>query len=275
MDQNDNLLGAFLKDRRARLDPADFGLPLTRRRTPGLRREEVAQLAHVSATWYTWLEQGRGGAPSADVLDRLARAFALNQAEREHLFLLAQERPPKAHRPEIAGVTPQLQRILDSFIDAPAIVKSPEWTVLAWNKAASVVLVDYAGLPPSERNVLRMLFLSGRRAHLPDWAAVARLVLGTVRRDVMRAGTTDETRALIDELTQKSAEFRTMWGENDVLAYGVGVKHLSHPVVGPLALEVSTFAVDGRPDLSLAVFNPATVADREKVHKLVSSPPER
>ena len=92
---NDNRLGTYLKDRRAKLDPAAFGLPLERRRTPGLRREEVAQRANVSATWYTWLEQGRGGAPSADVLDRIARALMLTDVEREHLFLLGLGRPPE------------------------------------------------------------------------------------------------------------------------------------------------------------------------------------
>src|SRR3984893_13776968 len=99
---NDNLLGTYLKDRRAKLDPATFGFPLTRRRTPGLRREEVAQRANVSATWYTWLEQGRGGAPSADVLDRIGRALLLTDGEREPLFLLGLGRPPEAryHAPE-------------------------------------------------------------------------------------------------------------------------------------------------------------------------------
>src|SRR5260370_35164629 len=106
----DNQFGSYLKDRRARLDPASFGFSATRRRTPGLRREEVAQRANVSATWYTWLEQGRGGAPSADVLDRIARAMMLTDVEREHLFLLGLGRPPEAryHAPE--GISPRLQR---------------------------------------------------------------------------------------------------------------------------------------------------------------------
>ena len=107
---NDNRLGTYLKDRRAKLDPAAFGLPLQRRRTPGLRREEVAQRAHVSATWYTWLEQGRGGAPSADVLDRIARALMLTDVEREHLFLIALGRPPEVRYQASEGVTPRLQR---------------------------------------------------------------------------------------------------------------------------------------------------------------------
>src|SRR5476651_259215 len=110
-----NSLGTFLKDRRARLDPAAFGFALARRRTPGLRREEVAQRANVSATWYTWLEQGRGGAPSADVLGRIARALMLTEVEREHLFLLALGRPPEVRYQATEGVTPRLQRVLDAL----------------------------------------------------------------------------------------------------------------------------------------------------------------
>ena len=135
----DNPLGTYLKDRRAKLDPAAFGFSLNRRRTPGLRREEVAQRANVSATWYTWLEQGRGGAPSADVLDRIARAMMLTDVEREHIFLLGLGRPPEVryHAPE--GVTPRLQRVLDSLEVSPAFVKTPTWDVVAWNRAATVV----------------------------------------------------------------------------------------------------------------------------------------
>src|SRR6201996_5170732 len=112
---NENPLGSYLKDRRAKLDPASFGLPLTRRRTPGLRREEVAQCANVSAPWYTWLEQGRGGAPSADVLDRISRALMLTTIEREHLFLLGLGRTPEVRYQKSDGVTPRLQRVLDAL----------------------------------------------------------------------------------------------------------------------------------------------------------------
>src|SRR6185436_15675513 len=117
---NGNPLGAYLKDRRARLDPLALGFTSTRRRTPGLRREEVAQRANVSATWYTWLEQGRGGAPSPDALERISRALLLTNVEREHLFLLALGRPPQVHYQVTDGVTPRLQRVLDSFEFSPA-----------------------------------------------------------------------------------------------------------------------------------------------------------
>src|SRR5215475_6956530 len=110
-----NDLGTYLKDRRTRLDPASFGFSLSRRRTPGLRREEVAQRANLSATWYTWLEQGRGGAPSANVLDRIARALLLTEIEREHLFMLGLGRPPEPRYQAAEGVSPRLQRVLDSL----------------------------------------------------------------------------------------------------------------------------------------------------------------
>src|SRR5579863_4603258 len=118
----ENLLGAYLRDRRTRLDPAAFGFSVGRRRTPGLRREEVAQRSNISPTWYTWLEQGRGGAPSADVLNRIARGLMLTDIEREHLFLLGLGRPPEARYRRTAGVTPRLQRVLDALELSPAIV---------------------------------------------------------------------------------------------------------------------------------------------------------
>jgi transcriptional regulator with XRE-family HTH domain len=126
---NENLLGTYLKDRRARLDPAAFGFPSERRRTTGLRREEVAQRANISATWYTWLEQGRGGAPSADVLSRIARALMLTDVEREHLFLLGLGRPPEVRYQRSEGVTPRLQRVLDALEPSPALIRTAIWTL--------------------------------------------------------------------------------------------------------------------------------------------------
>src|ERR1700744_528650 len=128
---NENPLGTYLRDRRTKLDPATFGIALTRRRTPGLRREEVAQRANVSATWYTWLEQGRGGAPSADVLNRIARALLMTEGEREHLFLLAHGRAPEVRYQSVEGVTPRLQRVLDALALSPALVKTSLWDVVA------------------------------------------------------------------------------------------------------------------------------------------------
>jgi transcriptional regulator with XRE-family HTH domain len=269
---DDNSLGTYLKDRRAKLDPAAFGLPLSRRRTPGLRREEVAQRANVSSTWYTWLEQGRGGAPSADVLDRIARALMLTDVEREHLFLLGLGRPPEVRFHKSEGVTPRLQRVLDALELSPAIVKTPTWDVVAWNRAATVVLTDYSAIPPGQRNILRLVFRDSRvRAAQPDWESVARFVVAAFRADVARAGAAADIKALVDELCQISPEFESMWRDNDVRAYGEGSKQLRHPVAGLIAMEFSAFAVDGRPDLGMIVYNPATAADADKIRLLLKS----
>src|SRR5690242_19574556 len=162
----ENQLGLYLKSRREQLDPASFGFSATRRRTPGLRREEVAQRANVSATWYAWLEQGRGGAPSAEVLDRLARALALNPVEREHLYMLAQQRPPQVRYRPSAVVAPRLQRLIDMLEVSPAQIRTATWDVVAWNRAAAAVLTDFSVMPSEERNILRLIF-SKARSRMP------------------------------------------------------------------------------------------------------------
>lgn len=269
---NDHLLGPYLKDRRTRLDPAAFGLSGTRRRTPGLRREEVAQRANISATWYTWLEQGRGGAPSPDVLDRIARALMLTDVEREHLFLLGLGRPPEVRYQSPGGVTPRLQRVLDALEFSPALVKTTTWDVVAWNRAAAAVLTDYGSLPPERRNILRMIFCDPRvRAAQFDWEEVARFVVAVFRADAARAGAAAQVEPLIDELCRLSPEFAAMWRDNDVRSYGEGVKHLRHPILGPVALEYSAFAVDGRPDLAMLVYNPATPSVADRIRSLIGS----
>ena len=270
----DHLLGAYLRDRRAKLDPAAFGLPLTRRRTPGLRREEVAQRAHLSATWYTWLEQGRGGAPSADVLDRIARALMLTEVEREHMYLLALGRPPEVRFQPAAGVTPRLQRLLDSLEVSPALVTTATWDVLAWNRAAAAVLTDYRTLAVGQRNILRLMFADpGVRARQTDWPSVARFVVAAFRVDTARAGATQAADALVDELSSRSPEFAAIWADNDVTAHGEGAKTLRHPVAGLIAMEYSSFAVDGRPDLGMMVYTPTTPADAARVRGLIDALP--
>jgi transcriptional regulator with XRE-family HTH domain len=268
----ENRLGTYLKDRRVKLDPAALGFPAERRRTPGLRREEVAQRANISPTWYTSLEQGRGGAPSADVLDRIARALMLTDVEREHLFLLGLGRPPEARYRKSEGVTPRLQRVLDALDPCPALIRTAIWDVVAWNRASSVMLIDYGSLPPDQRNILRYIFLDPRaRSAQYDWESVARFALGSFRVDAARAGATAEVESLVEDLCRLSPEFRAMWRENDVRGvHGEAVKHIRHPALGPLAFEYSAFAVDGRPDLAMVVYNPATPEDAERIQSLLT-----
>ncbi len=275
---HESTLGAYLKGLRAKLDPALCGLPRERRRTSGLRREEVARRANISAAWYTGLEQGRGGAASADVLDRIARALMLTDVEREHLFLIGLRQPLGVRYRGNEGASPWLQRILDRLEPCPAFVRTANWDVIAWNRPASLVLTDYGARLPNDRNILRSLFLDPRvRAAQCDWQSVARLVVGAFRVDAARARAEAEMEPLVDELCRLSPEFKALWRDNDVRSFGEGVKRLRHPTLGPLALEYSAFAVEGRPDLRMVVFNPATPADTGKVLSVLegTAPVER
>lgn len=271
--QDDNLLGNYLRERRQRLDAAKLGYTLLRRRTPGLRREEVAVRACVSTTWYTWLEQGRGGAPSEEVLERLARALELSAAERDHLFLLAQNRLPGVTWQAGVDVSPSLQRVLDSMENTPALVKTAEWQVVAWNRAATKVFVDYAELPPAQRNILLMMFRNEEmKKRLPDWHKVSRGMVANFRADVARTGASEHVRALVEELCEMSDTFRQLWQSQEVSQHGEGVKQLWLPDEGVLEMEYSTFAVEGKPGLSLVVFNPRQQHDRECVARLMARP---
>jgi transcriptional regulator with XRE-family HTH domain len=269
---NDNALGTFLRDRRMRLDPATFGFQPGRRRTPGLRREEVAQRANISPTWYTWLEQGRGGAPSSHVLDRIAVGLMLTEPERDHLHVLAFGHPPGPHYRQHESITPRLQRVLDAMPFSPAIIRTATWDVVAWNKAATVILTDYARLPRDRRNILRMIFSDERvRAAQDDWRNVARYVVGAFRADAARAGAGMEIRQLVDELSASSPEFKAMWDDNEIAAAREGIKRLHHSHLGAIELEFSSFAVEGRPDLNMMVYNPANAEIMAQFRTLIAN----
>jgi transcriptional regulator with XRE-family HTH domain len=231
----------------------------------------VATRANVSVAWYTWLEQGRGGPPSNEVLERLARALELDAAGREMLFLLAQQRPPPLNPGVSSAVTPALQRVLDGMHTNPAIVKTPAWDVVAWNAAAAAVLTDYAALPVRERNVLRLLFGNkSARGPQENWEESARLAVGVFRIDVARVGGDPEAAALAAELQETSPEFRRLYAENEVSNFWGGVKHFRHPMAGVLTLEYSAFAVNGAEGLNMVVFSPVTEGDERAIAALVS-----
>lgn len=271
MSDSENILGTFLRDRRMRLDPATFGFQVRRRRTPGLRREEVAQRSNISPTWYTWLEQGRGGAPSAHVLDRIASGLMLTEPERDHLHILAFGHPPEARYRQPEGITPRLQRVLDAMAFSPAIIRTATWDVVAWNGAATVILTDYSKLPKDRRNILRMMFSDERvRAAQDDWQSVARYVVAAFRADATRAGAGAEIQQLVDELSASSPEFKALWEDNEIAGFRDGIKRLHHPVLGPIELEFSNFAVEGRSDLNMMVYSPANPEVMEQFRSLIS-----
>ncbi len=256
----------FLRDRRARVTPA--ATPGSRRRTPGLRREEVAARAQVSVTWYTWLEQGRGGLPSVDVLERLACALELDAAGREMLFLLAQHRPPPIRQVLPSVVEPPLQRVLDS-LTTPAYVTTPTWTIVAWNRAAVAVFGDYGAMPMRERNAMRRIFMPGSTLVMPEHERDRRLAVAAFRVDVARAGDSLEATELIAELTASSADFRRYWSENDLRVHGVTHKLIVRPGVGELLLESSAFSVEGSEHLRMVIYLPANEASARGVAQLL------
>jgi hypothetical protein len=197
----------------------------------------------------------------------------LTEVEREHVFLLALGRPPGIRHKPAEDVTPRLQRVLDSLQFSPAYVKTSTWDVVAWNRAAAAVLTDYGTLAPEQRNILRLIFCDPRvRAKQADWEGIARFVVAAFRADAARAGAAKKAEALVDDLCRSSPEFEAMWRENDVRStYGGSAKRLRHPVAGLITLEYSAFAVDGRPDLDLVIYNPATPADAERISSLIGA----
>ena len=247
----------FVRHRRRLTRPEDVGLPSgPRRRTPGLRREEVAQLAGVGLTWYTWFEQGRDISVSADFLERLSRAFDLTPAERTHLFALAQHRPPPIVPAPPPEVSPALRAVLMSLPN-PAYVKTTRWDVLAWNPAAAEIFGDFAARDIPERNLMRLVFQAPAfRELMVDWEGDARRTLAKFRLDHARANGDPAFAALVADLVAGSPEFRRWWAGHDVLSVGEGVKSIRHPRLGRRDYDHAALAVESTPDLRLIVYVP-------------------
>jgi transcriptional regulator with XRE-family HTH domain len=266
-------LGDFLRTRRARLVPEDVGLPRgSRRRAPGLRRAEVAQLAGVSVDWYTWLEQGRPITVSTQVLESLVQALHLNAQEREHLYFLAHQQPPPERVMEPETVSPTLQRFLDQQELSPAFVTGRRWDTIAWNEAARVVFGDFGQLTRHERNAIWRMFTSRtQRQLLVDWEGNARRLLAQFRATCGRYPADPRLTELIHDLMLVSSEFRDWWPDHEVLGSPEGQKTLNHPLVGYLMFEHLTFQVFDAPDLKVNVYIPLDEADTPaKLSQLLS-----
>jgi transcriptional regulator with XRE-family HTH domain len=262
-------LAQFLRSRRARIHPADVGLPQgTRRRALGLRREEVAHLADVGVSWYTWLEQGRDIHVSEPLLERLARALCLTPTERAHLFALAHGRP--AARPSIAPtvVSDVLKRVLDAH-PFPAFASTLRCDVLAWNRPAALLYGDFGKRPVESRNGLWWLFTDGR-PHMLACEAATRLTVARFRLDAARAADRSEFDTLAAALARESPEFARLWSEYDVVETTEGSKEIVHPELGVIELEhvaLSHFEPDGR-ELRVTFFTPRPGASAERARKL-------
>ena len=263
-------LGAFLRSRRERITPAEVGLPEgARRRTPGLRREELAMLAGVGATWCTWLEQGRDVKPSNEVLAALADALRLDAAERRHLYILAGRAPPNPRPTNVERVEQPLRHTLASLSIQPAYVMGRRWDVLAWNPAAAAIFGDYGALQGDARNIMHLLFTDLRhRRLLVDWENLARVALGRFRAESARYIGDPDFERLIALLKQKSAEFRDWWPKHDVLPPLSGHKHIRHPKAGAMSFEFTSFEVMGGSDMKLVVYTP--LDDNDSIRKMAS-----
>ncbi|MDT0308097.1 helix-turn-helix transcriptional regulator [Streptomyces sp. DSM 44917] len=278
IDQRDELR-AFLRSRRARLSPADVGLPARggRRRVPGLRREELALLAGVSVAYYTRLEQGHGANVSAGVLEAIATALRLNPAERDHLTHLVRpaEAVPPRHRAAAAPprVRPELRQLLDQLTHVPAFVSDSGLDVLAWNRPAALLLGDFAVLPPEDRNLARMVFLDPAQRELyVDWEAKAADLVAVLRRESARRPDDPRLCALLAHLKEHSAAFRDLWARHDVRDRAYGTKRFHHPTAGPLTLRYETLTLPQDPAQQLVTFHadPGTPSE-SALHDLLSA----
>jgi len=246
-------LGEFIRAHRERLSPQEVGLPPgPRRRTPGLRREEVAQLCGVSPTWYTWIEQGRPVSASADALARIAVALQLSRAERAYLFELAAQRDPA--EPDVAAtdLPPTLAATVAS-IASPAYVLDRQWNALAWNPSAAALFTGWLD-GDHDRNLLRFTFMSpAARTLIVDWETRARRLAAEYRADSIRHQNDAPTRSLIDSLSAASDAFSRFWASQDVNEREGGQRQFNHPRDGHVVYHQITFKPAHREDLKLVV----------------------
>jgi transcriptional regulator with XRE-family HTH domain len=267
-------LSDFLRNRRGRIAPADVGLPETnRRRTPGLRREEVAQLAGVSATWYTWLEQKRPIGVSSGVLDSLARVLRLDPAERMQLFQLALRQPVLESPSKRETVSPLIRRLLDQTDPVPAFVIGRRWDVLAWNRAALAFFFDFEQVPSNERNTLWLIFTSSTlRSLLVDWRSRGQDTVARFRADYGRHAGDAHFVQLVERLKSVSPEFAEWWPRHDILPMTEGRNAYDHLQVGRMIVEHTTFSVIDNPELRLIVFLATAASDSiAKMKKIVAT----
>jgi transcriptional regulator with XRE-family HTH domain len=267
-------LAQFLRNRRARLTPADVGLPPgLRRRTPGLRREEVAQLAGVGVTWYTWLEQGRPINVSVQILDAVARTLRLDQAEREHLYRLA-EVPAVPDAGASDRVAPEVQTILDNLVPLPASVYNGRYDLLAWNRTYAALFPGLVSAPPGERNALWQMFIvpgccaaiANKDAELPAMVATFRAAFG---RHLGEPAWTQ----LVQSLSEASPEFARMWAEHDVAGPSTRIKIFQHIDGHVLATTSTSLAISATPESRIQVYTPADAAGYQLLQEITARPP--
>ncbi len=256
-------LADFLKTRRAKILPSQVGLSTgTRRRTPGLRREEVAQLAGIGLTWYIWLEQGRPIHVSTQVIESLSKVLLLDKQERIHLYLLANQ-PLPADIPGYQGtVSPILQHVLDSLIYSPSLVTDQRWNVIAWNKAACIIFGEFSEMNVRERNIVWAMFTDDKyKQLLVNWKQHAKGLIGRFRSTCGQYIEDSWLAQFIDDLKMQSKEFNLWWSLHEINSNSEIYKQLNHPTAGILDFEVSNFDISDNSGLKLIVHTPLLGTD--------------
>jgi transcriptional regulator with XRE-family HTH domain len=251
-------LADFLRTRRAALTPEDVGLPGGgRRRTPGLRREEVALLSGVGTTWYTWLEQGRDVRASQEVLEAIATALHMTRAERTHLLVLGRGEEPPFSPACAESVSPMLRRLIENLNPNPAYLLGRRWDYLAWNSAACALLGDLDGIPDHVRNHMWLTFTDpARRDLFSDWEESSRLMVAKFRADSARHIGDATWEELTQALRKSSPEFCKAWRRHEVAVQGGGRKVLNHPVAGRLCFDHAALNPQDTPDQRLILYTP-------------------
>lgn len=265
-------LGNFLRSKRAKIMPEQVGIKqIGSRRTPGLRREEVAQLAGVGLTWYTWLEQGRAIHVSAQVLESLARVLGLDQGEKLYLYHLANQPVPQELTSNIEKISPIMQHMIDSLTYSPTIITDYRWNVVGFNKAACKVLGDLDKLQGYERNIVWCMFmLPMYKSLIIDWEKHAKDILGKFRSTCGKYSEDAWLMALVKKLKEESEDFRSLWASYTVEIKSEVHKRLNHPRQGILEFEVSYFEVAENDSLKMIVHTPMIgTVTKEKMKKLV------
>ncbi|MEV6287863.1 helix-turn-helix domain-containing protein [Kribbella sp. NPDC051770] len=267
-------LSEFLRTRRARLQPGDLGLPSygRRRRVPGLRREELAQVAGVSVAYYTRLEQGNARNVSVEVLDAISNALRLTEAEHSHLLHLAQPRRQRPTAPRRQRVRPELQLMLDAIDGTPAYVWGRRTDVLAWNRTASALFGDWAARAPRDRNWARIVFLDpAARDLFADWPRKAADVVGQLRLDAGRHPGDPLLDELVGELSIRSEPFRELWAAHDVKRKTHDRMRISHPLVGELWVGYETFTLPDDQDQALSVYHAEPASKSAEALRILAS----
>jgi transcriptional regulator with XRE-family HTH domain len=268
-------LGDFLKTRRAKISPLQVGLPEgSRRRTPGLRREEVASLSGIGITWYTWLEQGRDIQVSSQVLESLSRVLMLNEDEIRHLYTLANQNSPVDIPPYHHDVNPMLQRILDSLSLSPSMIFDTRWNIISWNRVAELVLLDFGEIDIVQRNYIWLVFTNFKFKEIFDnWEKQAQGLVARFRAECSKYIEDPWVTQFVQKLKNESEEFDKWWSMHDVENEKGNHKIFNHPTAGKLIFEHTSFFVADNMNLKLFINSPAPDTDTEiKMKKLMIFP---